>query len=231
MVHAAAELHGTHCRLTIVRPVVARFECDLATDHTDALRAFRRAHHLATVRVILWPRGDEAGVTSITDRPGEPLPLPGTLTIRERVLPLVRAGFFVSSVVQPHQVLAELALQRGAGLAIAVALQTDGGCLTFARQGRSSHRPAYLKWDARATPPVPGAADALARYQFAAGLAPHLRHLMQAVASDVRILVCGDLDDLARLVSPLDEECGRQLEVLDDPGWQLATAGASVSDS
>jgi len=249
--YAAAEVYGTRCRVVGVRPgpegavVVAHHECELDDASVAGLREFRRANDLVKqLRIALWPLSDEAGVTPISAKPGDPLPPPSTLGIRERVTPLVRAGFRVAGVSLPHQVLAELALQYGARLAVTAAFHPDGGCVTVAHHGHSSLRPTYLRWDASWCSSTAGSGDALARYQFAAAFAPHLRELIATVpGGQVQILACGSMPNLRTAMAPFSEEFGREVQVLDHPWpgmldaeagtvpaepavWQLARAAA-----
>lgn len=238
--YAAAELYGTRCRIVAVRPeisgatVVAHHECELDDQAVEGLREFRRAYGLARhLRIALWPLPEDAGVTPINAKPGEPLPPPTTLSIRDRVAPLVRAGFRVASVSLPHQVLAELALQQGARLAVTVAFHPDGGCVTVAHHGHSGQRPAYLRWDAAWCSTTAGSGDTLARYQFAAAFAPHLRELIQSIpGGQVRILACGSMPNLRTAMAPFSEEFGREVQVLDHPwpGMLDAEAGTIPSE-
>jgi hypothetical protein len=250
--YAAAELYGDRCRLVGVRPgpegalVIAHHECDLGkADAVVSLREFRRANDLVKdLRVALWPRLDDAGVTAISARTEEELPLPTTLSIRERVTPLVHAGFRVAGVSLPHQVLAELAMQHGARLAVTVAFHPDGACVTLARHGHAGQRPAYLRWDAVWCSATAGSGSTLARYEFAAAFAPHVRQLIQTLPpGPVPILACGSMPNLRTAMAPLSEEFGRDVQVLDHPWpgmldaeagtiptepalWQLARAAA-----
>jgi len=249
--YPAAEIYGTRCRLVGVRPgpegalVMAHHECDLNDDAVVSLREFRRANELEKdLRIALWPRLDEPGVTAINARPDDLLPLPTTLGIRERVRPLVHAGFRVAGVSLPHQVLAELAMQHGARLAVAVSFHADGGCVTLARHGHPGPRPAYLRWDAAWCSATAGSGNTLARYEFAAAFAPHVRQLIQSIPpGPVPILACGSMPNLRTAMAPLSEEFGRDVQVLDHPWpgmldaeagtiptepaiWQLARAAA-----
>jgi hypothetical protein len=225
---------------------MAHHECDLGkADAVVSLREFRRANDLVKdLRVALWPRLDDAGVTAISARTEEELPLRTTLSIRERVTPLVHAGFRVAGVSLPHQVLAELAMQHGARLAVTVAFHPDGACVTLARHGHAGQRPAYLRWDAVWCSATAGSGSTLARYEFAAAFAPHVRQLIQTLPpGPVPILACGSMPNLRTAMAPLSEEFGRDVQVLDHPWpgmldaeagtiptepalWQLARAAA-----
>lgn len=250
--YAAAEVYGDRCRLVGVRPgpegaiVMAHYECDLKTeDAVVKLREFRRANDLVKdLRIALWPRLDAAGVTAISAKTEDELPFPTTVSIRERVTPLVHAGFRVAGVSLPHQVLAELAMQHGARLAITVAFHGDGACVTLAHHGHSGPRPAYLRWDADWCSATAGSGNTLARYEFAAAFAPHVRQLIQSLPpAPVPILACGSMPNLRTAMAPLSEEFGRDVQVLDHPWpgmldaeagtiptepavWQLARAAA-----
>jgi hypothetical protein len=248
---AAAEVYGNRCRLVGVRPapegalVMAHHECELNDDAVRSLREFRRANDLAKdLRIALWPRLDDAGVTPISAKSEDELPFPTTLSIRERVTVLVRAGFRVAGVSMPHQVLAELAMQQGARLAVTMAFHADGGCVTLAHHGHAGHRPTYLRWDAGWCSATAGSGSTLKRYEFAAAFAPHVRQLLQSLpAGPVPILACGSMPNLRTAMAPFSEEFGRDVHVLDHPWpgmldaeagtiptepavWQLARAAA-----
>jgi hypothetical protein len=231
MNHAAAEICGDQCRLVAVSPtagsVLGQYVFPLDESAVATVRTLRRTHALSQqLRVVLWPRSTDVGVTPITAKPGEPLPPPIALSIRERVEPLIRSGFVVTWLAQPHEALAELARAQGAGLAVVAALHAEGGCLTFAQQGRSSHRPAYLRWDAAWAQATAGSGDHLARFEFAAALASYLRQLLDAVPGGaLRILACGTMANLRPAMGPLSEEFGRPVEVLDHPWPGLLEAG------
>ena len=225
---------------------MAHHECDLKKDDAVvSLREFRRANDLVKdLRIALWPRLDDAGVTAISSKTEDELPLPTTLSIRERVTPLVHAGFRVAGVSLPHQVLAELAIQHGVRLAVTVAFHADGACVTLAHHGHAGQRPAYLRWDAEWCSATAGSGNTLARYEFAAAFAPHVRQLIQTLPPQpVPILACGSMPNLRTAMAPLSEEFGRDVQVLDHPwpgmldaeagtiptepaNWQLARAAA-----
>ncbi len=240
MNHAAAELSGSHCRIVSVgsgkaaERVVAHQECTLDERAPRRLREFRDDNGISShLRVVLWPGPEEAGVTAITAKPGAPLSPPSTLAVRERVGSLLRAGFLITNVSLPHQILAELALQQGATLALAAAFHGDGGCISLARDGRAGPRPAYLRWDAQWCRATAGSGDALARYQFAAAFAPHLRQVLENVSQDdLRILACGSMANLRTAMAPFSEEFGREVQVLDHawPGMLDAEAGTIPTD-
>ncbi len=249
--YAAAEIQGNRCRLVGVRPasegaiVMAHHECELNDDAVASLREFRRVSDLEKdLRIALWPRLDEPGVTPISAKSEEELPPPTTQSIRERVTPLVRAGFRVAGVSLPHQVLAELAMQHGARLAVTLAFHADGGCVTLAHHGHPGQRPAYLRWDTAWCSATAGSGNTLARYEFAAAFSPHVRQLMQSLPpGPVPILACGSMPNLRTAMAPFSEEFGREVQVLDHPWpgmldaeagtiptepaiWQLARAAA-----
>ena len=225
--------------------VMAYHECDLNEDAVVGLRKFRHANNLEKqLRIALWPRLDDNGVTAISARTEEELPFPTTLSIRERVTTLVHAGFRVAGVSLPHQVLAELAMQHGARLAVTVAFHADGGCVALAHHGHSSPRPAYLRWDAVWCSATAGSGNTRARYEFAAAFVPHVRHLIKSLPpGPVPILACGSMPNLRTAMAPISEEFGREVQVLDHPWpgmldaeagtiptepaiWQLARAAA-----
>ena len=225
--------------------VRAHHECDLNEDAVMGLRDFRHASNLEKhLRVVLWPRLDAAGVTAISAKTEDELPFPTTVSIRGRVTALVHAGFRVAGVSLPHQVLAELAMQHGARLAVAVAFHADGGCVTLAHHGHPGQRPAYLRWDADWCSATAGSGNTLARYEFAAAFVPHVRQLIKSLPpGPVPILACGSMPNLRTAMAPISEEFGRPVQVLDHPWpgmldaeagtiptepaiWQLARAAA-----
>ena len=239
MNHAAAELYGSRCRIVAVDPdevqrVVAHVECAFDDRTAAIVREFRRDHDLSqSLRVVLWPRDREPGVTPVSAKPGAAVSPPSTLAIRERVGPLIRAGFRVTSVSRPHEVLAELAVQQRADLAIALAFHNDGGCVSAVNHGVPGPRPAYLEWDAEWCSSTAGSGDQLARYQFAAALAPHLRQVIgETPATGFRILACGSMDNLRTAMAPLSEEFSREVQVLDHawPGMLDSEAGTNPTE-
>jgi hypothetical protein len=223
--YAAAELLGDRCRLVGVRPdaggaiVMAHYECDLNDEAAAGLHEFRREHDLVRdLRIVLWPLPDEPGITAINTRPDDRIPSPTTLRIRDRVKALVQAGFRVAGVSMPHQVLAELAMQHGERLAVAVAFHADGGCVTLARHGHPAPRPAYLRWDAAWCERTAGSGHTLSRYEFAAAFSPHVHQLIKGVSDDpVPFLACGSMPNLRPAMAPFSEEFGRDVQVLDHP--------------
>lgn len=233
--YAAAELYGTTCRVVGVRPgpdgaaVVATHECEVTDAAVFALRGFRYASDLEQqLRIAVWPLPADPGVTPVGSPASGSLPVLTVLGIRERVAPLVRAGFVVTGVSLPHQVLAELALQHGARLAIAAAFQLDGGCFTLAHLGHAGPRTAYLQWDAAWCSATAGSGDSQARSQFAEAIAPHLRELMDGLPmAGVQVLACGSMPNLRTAMAPFSEELGREVQVLDHawPGMLDAEAG------
>lgn len=233
MDQAAVEIHGPRYRLVVITPetkaLAERHERVLGPDTEAWLHGLRRRRTLAQqLPIVLWPRADDPGVTAINDRPGEPIAPPSTLYIRAQVEPFVKSGFLVTGLAQPHEALAALAHQQGAGLAIVASLHETGGCLTFARQGRSSQRPAYLRWDADWARNTAGSGDDLARLEFVSALAPHLQQLLEAVPGcSPRILVCGTLPNLRPAMGPLSAEFGQPVDVLDHPWPGLLDAGVN----
>jgi hypothetical protein len=252
--YAAAEIHGDRCRLVGVRLetegaiVMAHHECDLNDDAVAGLREFRRANDLVKdLRVALWPPSDEPGVTDIRARPDEQMPNPTALGIQGRVTPLLQSGFRVAGFSLPHQVLAELAMQHGERLAVAVAFHPDGACLTLGHHGHSGPRPTYLRWDAAWCEATAGSGNPLSRYEFAAAFAPHVHRLIKRhPRGTVPFLACGSMPNLRTAMAPFSEEFGRDVQVLDHPWpgmldaemgnipmepamWELARAAAQTA--
>lgn len=252
--YAAAELNGTRCRVVGVRPntagatVVAHHDCELDEEAVATLRKFRHDSELEQqLRIAVWPLPQDPGVTPVGSPASLSLPIPTVLSIRDRVAPLVRAGFVVTGVSMPHQALAELALQHGARLAIVAAFHPDGGCFTLAHLGQSGPRTAYVHWEADWCLATAGSGDSRARSQFASAIVRHLNELTDGLpVSGVRVLACGSMPNLRTAMAPFSEELGREVEVLDHPWpgmldaeagtiptepavWQVALAAAQSS--
>ena len=252
--YSAAELYGTTCRVVGVRPgpndaaVVATHVCDVNDAAVLALREFRYASDLEPqLRIAVWPLPEDPGVTPVGSPASPSLPVPTVLSIRERVAPLVRSGFIVTGVSLPHQVLAEMALQHGAKLAIAAAFHLDGGCFTLAHLGLSGPRTAYVHWDAAWCSATAGSGDSSERSRFAKAIVPHLRELMDGLPkAGVQVLACGSMPNLRTAMAPFSEELARDVQVLDHPwpgmldaeagtiptepaAWQVARAAAKSS--
>lgn len=252
--YAAAELSGTRCRVVGVRPnpngatVVAHHECELDDAAVAGLRRFRHDNDLEQqLRIAVWPLPADPGVTPVGSPPAPSLPVPTVLSIRDRVAPLVRAGYIVTGVSMPHQALAELALQNGARLAIVAAFHLDGGCFTLAHLGQSGPRTAYVHWEAAWCLATAGSGDSRARSEFAAAIVPHLHELMDGLPeTGVQVLVCGSMPNLRTAMAPFCDELAREVEVLDHPWpgmldaeagtiptepavWQVARAAAQSS--
>jgi hypothetical protein len=199
----------------------------------EQLRVFRREHRLPqAIRLLYWPRPGEAGVTPVEERPsGKETVSARALTVRGHAQVLIGAGFLVERVLLPHEVLAMVAMQHGAPLAVVVGLHDSGGCFGFSRRGHASHVASYLVWPpsaAAASTAASPKARLLKRYQFAALLAPHLTALARTAPAGSRVLMCGSLEGLREKIGPLIEELDREIEVLDEAAGGLAEAPSST---
>lgn len=196
-------------------------------------------------RVVVWPEPGDAGVVPADRSAAAARFAPSAWRLRERLRPLVRAGFRISAVVTPPQALALLSEVDGApGASVAMAIDTDAGSLAAVSGGRVVVS-RELRWTIRAPHEDAALVD---RYAFAAQLTPHLKDAIGAAARDhgvraERVVLCGAAPALRAIASPLIEELDVEVETLDgqaalrfDPeagpdaiaGLQLAAAAATA---
>ena len=221
-VTVAAELQPSRCVIVAVRrhrreppEVLAGASFANSADLADRLREFRRGWQLpARLRLVLWPRIGDAGVTPIAHKPTQDVKPQDAEVMRDRARAVVQAGFLVTSVTPPHRALALLASEAASSPTIVLALEREIGCAVVATGGRVDDA-IYLSWPALRPRDDPSAM-ALARYQFGAQLAPQVRHLIKRGGGHIGdILACGSLADLRVQVVPLIEEIDHEVQVLD----------------
>ena len=181
------------------------------------LRRLRVAERLPRhARVVLWPRPGDAGVTPV-DSPavGDGFTL-DLWRLRERLRPIVRAGFRVSGAVTPAQAVASLASLDGGGSVVAgLAVDEHAGSLAVV-QGGSLLVSRELAWKFRA----PGEdAPLVDRYAFAAQILPQMTQALSTLGTPVdRIVLCGAVPALRALALPMIEELDVEVETLDGLG-------------
>jgi hypothetical protein len=178
------------------------------------LRRLRAAERLPRhARVVLWPQPGDAGVTPV-ERAGAADGFSLDLwRLRERLRPIVRAGFRVKGAVTPAQAVAALISLRGAaGVVAGLAIEEHAGSLAVVRGGTLLVA-RELAWKLRA--PSEGAA-LVERYAFAAQVLPHMTQAWSTLGSRVdRIVLCGPAPALRALAAPLIEELDVEVETLD----------------
>lgn len=169
------------------------------------------------VRVVVWPDAGDPGVTP-ADSPVAPGGFrPDTWRLRDRLRPIVKAGFRITAVLTPSDAVAALsAVAAPAIVAAGCAIGRDAGSIAVARDGDVLFS-RELWW--KFAPPEPGA-PLVERYAFAAQIAPQLAHAMALTherhnARVERIVLCGSASDLRSLASPLIEELDVEVEALD----------------
>lgn len=188
----------------------------LATD----LRRLRAGHRLPrAARVVIWPDPGDPGVTPVDNPEGGAGFRPDVWQLRERLRPLVRAGFRVTAALAPSEAAVVLAGLGHAGPAAVLAVAPEGGALAVT-SGTTTLFARELAW--KFAPPERGAA-LLDRYVFAAQVLPCLAHAIRtardrnAVRVD-RLVLCGAAPDLRTLALPLIEELDVEVETLDGVG-------------
>lgn len=187
----------------------------------EELRRLRLAHRLPRrARVVVWPAEGDPGVTSAETAGSDDAFSPDVWRLRDRLRPLVRAGFRVGSAIAPAQAVAALASLGGsasvvAGLAVG---ERAGSMAIVGTDGLLVSRELVWKF-----PPPPPAAPLVDRYAFAAQVMPQLRHaidtarLRHAARVD-RVVLCGSAPALRALAAPMIEELDVEVETLDGAG-------------
>lgn len=203
-------------------------------DLSGDLKRLRVSHRLPRrARVVLWPREGDPGVTPV-DRSGTAGGFsPGLWHVRERLRPLVRAGFRITGAITPAQALAALVSLGGAPGAVGgLAVDERAGSLAIVgREGLIDSRVFAWKF------PAPGAdAPLLSRYAFAAQVLPQLRRAIDAArdthaARVEKIVLCGPAPALRALASPMIEELDVEIETLDGSGGVVSDAEPDAAAS
>ena len=194
----------------------------------EALRRLRVAERLPRrARVVLWPEADDAGVTPVDSADAADGFRPDLWNLRDRLRPLVRAGFRVTGAVAPAQAVAALlSISNPAAVVAGLAINEQAGSLAVVRGGTVVVA-RELRWKFRA----PGAGAPLVdRYAFAAQILPQLTHALSALGSGPqgrldRIVLCGSVPALRALAAPLIEELDVEVETLDGLGGVVFDAG------
>lgn len=218
---------GTHGGARAARHHVVRYE-----DPVSLARELRRLRVQLRLprraRVVVWPGSSDSGVTP-ADKPAADAPFaPSAWSLRERLRPIVRAGFRVSGALTPAQAVAALAsLDGGPAVAAGLAVDERGGAIAVV-SGDAALLSRELTWKIPAPPPGAPLVD---RYAFAAQVAPHLGEAMAAVrrshaARVERVVLCGSAPALRTLAAPLIEELDVEVETLDGPGAVAADGDA-----
>jgi hypothetical protein len=221
-IHVALELQPSRCVVAAVRresdvppEIVVAASLPHDQDLAKRLRALRRTWRLPPkLRLVLWPRSADPGVIAPAQEPDRNVELPPDAVVRRRAEAVIEAGFRIGSVVLPHRPTAALAGSLAPMDAMVLVLERRCGCLVLA-SGGAARAVTYLHW-----PAVPVDADeaqpALARYQFGAALAPHVRHLAaQSPSSGFLAFACGGMPNLRLQIVPLIEEIDHEIDALD----------------
>jgi hypothetical protein len=207
----------THGVLHVIAHFVVQYEDSVSL--TRELRQLRLAERLPRrARVVIWPEAADAGVTRV-DRPEASQGFsPDVWRLRDRLKPIVRAGFRVSGALSPAQAVAALASLAGSPAAIAgLAVDAQGGSLVIVSGSGALLLARELVWKF----PAPAEDAALVdKYAFAAQVLPHLAQAITAArrqhgARVDRVLLCGPLPGLRALAAPLIEELDLEVETLD----------------
>lgn len=182
------------------------------TAAADAMRAIRQTHRVPSrAAVVLWPEPVDVGVVPIDARSQHRVTLPKAKVIRQRVAPFIRAGGQVREILLPHEAAARLVKLGGWSRACVLIMEPAAACVALVDGGAVTAT--YLTWL-----PIASTENEtvrlLARYQFAARLAPHLRDAV-GPADSLRMAVCGRFPDLRSAMVPIVEELDREVDVLD----------------
>ena len=196
------------------------------------LRRLRLAARLPRrARVVIWPLAGDAGVVPVDSNQAAGGFRPDVWRIRERLRPLVRAGFRVSGAVAPAQAVAALAgLGDSQAVVAGLAIDEHAGSLAVVRRG-SLVIARELSWKFRA----PGEdAPLVDRYAFVAQVLPQLTQALRALepagAVD-RIVLCGPVPALRALAAPMIEELDVEVETLDGLGGVVFDADPDAAAS
>ena len=212
----------------------------------EALRRLRSQQRLPRrARVVIWPGSGDSGVIPVDSPSAASGFRPDVWQLRERLRPLVRAGFRVSAALAPSEAAAVLASLGPASPAAVLVVAPDGGSLAVVSGGKTLFS-RELSW--KFAPPADDA-GMVERYAFAAQVLPLVSHTIDRVRGRDgvrvdRLVLCGPAPGLRALAAPFIEELGIEVETLDgvggvtggdaDPdtlaGIQLAAAAALAPD-
>lgn len=183
----------------------------------EDLRRLRVEHRLPRrARVVIWPERGDAGVTPVDSASAAAGFKPDVWQLRERLRPIVRAGFRVSAALAPSEAAAALAALASASPVAALAVAPEGGALAVTSGGRTLLT-REIAW--KFAPPGPGA-PLVDRYAFAAQVLPLVTHALGSVRERFgvaveRVVLCGSAPALRTLAAPLIEELDLEVETLD----------------
>lgn len=187
----------------------------------DELRRVRLAHRLPRrARVVVWPADGDPGVTRAETAGSDETFSPDVWRLRERLRPLVRAGFRVGGAMAPAQAVAALAsMAAPSGVAAGLVVGEKAGSMAIvAEEGLLLSR--ELVWTF--SPPA-ATAPLVDRYAFAAQVMPQLQRAIDAArerhaARVERVVLCGSAPALRALAAPMIEELDVEVETLDGAG-------------
>lgn len=181
------------------------------------LRASKRLPREA--RVVIWPDPGDPGVISV-DNPGAATAFrPDVWQLRERLRPIVRAGFRVKAALAPAEAASVIAGLGAASPAAVLVIAPEGGSLAIVTGGDTVFA-REIAW--KFAPPARDAA-LVDRYAFAAQVLPLVEHAIRSVreryaARAERLVLCGAAPALRMLAAPLIEELDVEVETLDGVG-------------
>lgn len=184
------------------------------------LRRLRVRHRLPReARVVIWPGAGDPGVIPV-DNPGAQTGFrPDVWQLRERLRPIVRAGFRVTAALAPAEAASVLAGLGAASPAAVLVIAPHGGSLAVTTGGDTVFA-REIAW--KFAPPGRDAA-LVDRYAFAAQVVPLVAHAIRMVreryaARVERLVLCGSAPALRLLAAPLIEELDLEVETLDGVG-------------
>ena len=187
----------------------------------EDLRRVRLANGLPRrARVVGWPDDGDAGVTRAETPGSDESFSPDVWRLRERLRPLVKAGFRVGSAIAPAQAIAALAaLSEPSAVVAGLAVGERGGSMAVVGPGGLLVA-RELVW--KFSPP-PEASPLVDRYAFAAQVLPQLGRAIDAAreryaAAVERVILCGSAPALRALAAPMIEELDVEVETLDGAG-------------
>ena len=217
---------GTHGTVHVARHRVVEYEDPVSlARELRRLRAQLRLPRRA--RVVVWPGAGDSGVTP-ADKPAAAAPFaPSAWSLRERLRPIVRAGFRVCGALTPAQAVASLASLDGGPPVAGLAVDERGGAMAVV-SGEATLLARELTWK---IPAPPAGAALVDRYAFVSQVAPHLGEAIAAVrrahaARVERVVLCGPAPALRTLAAPLIEELDVEVDTLDGPGVVTADGDA-----
>lgn len=188
---------------------------------SEDLRRVRLANGLPRrARVVVWPDDGDPGVTRAETSGSDETFSPDVWRLRERLRPLVKAGFRVGSAIAPAQAVAALAaLSDPAAVVAGLAVGERAGAMAVAGpDGLLVARELVWKFSA-----PPAASPLVDRYAFAAQVLPQLRRGIAAARERYavgveRVILCGSAPALRGLAAPIIEELDIEVETLDGAG-------------